>query len=229
MNETKEREKDMEATKLEAEVRGLRGKGPARRLRAQGKIPAVIYGAGIESTALTLDPKELVKALQGERGRNSLFVVEFGGKSEHAMVRDVAIDPVTRQPVHVDFFRIDESKPIDVEIPLTTRGRALGVQKGGKLTVKFRTLPVRCLPSVIPTKIEIDVTNVDLGSGVTVAELPLPSGVVVTLKPTQTVAGVYEEKAIVEEAPVAAAAAAAPAAAAAKAAPAAPAKPAGKK
>jgi len=217
----------MEATKLEAEVRASRGKGPARRLRAAGKIPAVIYGGGIDSTALTLDPKELVKTLSGEKGRNSLFVVAFSGKTEHAMVRDVFVDPVTRIIQHVDFFRIDESLPIDAQVPLVTKGRALGVQKGGKLTVKFRTLPVKCIPALIPTKIEIDVTTIDLGSSVTVADLALPEGVSVTLRPTTAVCGVFEEKAVVEEA----AAPGAPAAAA-KAAPAAAkpaAKPAGKK
>lgn len=213
----------MEATKLEAEVRGSRGKGPARRLRAQGKIPAVIYGAGVESTALTLDPKALVKALSGEKGRNSLFELTIAGKSEHAMVRDVAVDPVSRVIQHVDFFRIDASLPVDAQVPLVAKGRALGVQKGGKLTVKYRTLPVRCIPAIIPTKIEIDVTNVDLGSSVTVADLGLPDGVTVSLRPNVAVAGVFEEKKVAEEE----APAGAPAAAA-KAAPAA-AKPAAKK
>ncbi len=213
----------MEATKLEAEVRGSRGKGPARRLRAEGKIPAVIYGVGIESTALTLDPKTLVKALAGEKGRNTLFVVAFEGKSEHAMVRDVAVDPVGRTIQHVDFLRIDENAPVDAQVPLVTKGRALGVQKGGKLTVKFRTLPVRCIPAIIPTKIEIDVTNVDLGSSVSVADIALPEGVAITLRANQAVCGVFEEKKLAEEE------VAATPAAGAKAAPAAAAKPAAKK
>ncbi len=206
----------METTKLEAEVRGLRGKGPARRLRTQGKIPAVIYGAGIESTALTLDPKALVKTLQGERGRNSLFTVTFDGKSELAMVRDVAVDPVTRLPVHVDFFRIDAAQPVEVQIPVSTKGRAAGVVKGAKLAVKFRSLPVRCLPELIPVKIELDVTPLDVGQIITVADLPLAEGVAVTLRPTQAVVTCLEEKAKAEEAEAAAPAAGGKAAPAAK-------------
>lgn len=209
----------METTKLEAEVRDLRGKGPARRLRTQGKIPAVIYGSGIESTALTLDPKALVKTLQGERGRNSLFTVTFGGRTELAMVRDVDVDPVTREAVHVDFFRIDENAPVDVQIPLFTKGRAIGVVKGAKMAVKFRSLPVRCIPALIPVKIELDVTPVDVGQSITVADIKLADGVSITLRPTQAVVTVLEEKAAaVEEA--------APGAPGAKAA---AAKPAGKK
>lgn len=206
-------------TKLEAEVRESRGKGPARRMRSEGKIPAVIYGPGIDSTALTLDPKELVKTLHGEKGRNSVFLVEFAGKSEHAMVRDVAINPVTRNAIHVDFLRIDENVAIDAHVPLSTKGRALGVQKGGKLTVKYRTLPVRCLPGLIPAKIELDVSAVDMGQSITVADIAMPEGVSITLKETLPVVGVFEEKAVVEEATDAAAAPAGKAAA----------KPAGKK
>lgn len=210
----------METTKLEAEVRDLRGKGPARRLRTQGKIPAVIYGSGIESTALTLDPKALVKTLQGERGRNSLFTVTFAGRTELAMVRDVAVDPVTREPVHVDFLRIDPNAPVDVQIPLSTKGRSIGVVKGAKLAVKFRSLPVRCVPALIPVKIELDVTPVDVGQQITVADIKLAEGVSITLRPTQAVVTVFEEKAKAEEE-------AAPGAPGAK--PAAAAKPAGKK
>lgn len=214
----------MESTKLVAEVRAGRGKGPARRLRNEGKIPAVIYGRGIESTALTLDPAELVKALRGEKGRNSVFEVAFSGKSEHAMVREVAVDPVTRDAVHVDFLRIDPTKEVDAEVPVSTRGRALGVTKGGKLAVKFRTLPVKCLPHLIPVKIELDVTNVDLGGVITVADLPLPAGVTVTLRPQQNVVTIFEEKApLPEETPATAAAPAAAKAAAPAAAKAAPA------
>lgn len=206
----------METTKLEAEVRESRGKGPARRLRTQGKIPAVIYGAGIESIALTLDPKELVKSLQGERGRNSLFTVTVAGKSELAMVRDVAVDPVTRAPVHVDFYRVADDQPVDVQVPVFTKGRAAGVVKGAKLAVKFRSLPVRCIPALIPVKIELDVTPLDVGQIITVADLPLAEGVTVTLRPTQAVVTCLEEKAKAEEAVAAAPTAGAKAAPAAK-------------
>ncbi|MGB5695622.1 MAG: 50S ribosomal protein L25, partial [Polyangiales bacterium] len=100
----------METTTLQAEVRASRGKGPARRLRAQGKVPAVFYGPGVEPTPLTLSPRELTKALRGERGRNVVFKLSVGGKDELAMVRDLMTDPVTHELLHIDLYRVFEDK-----------------------------------------------------------------------------------------------------------------------
>lgn len=200
----------MEAIKLQAEVRAGRGKGPARRLRASGQVPAVLYGPGMEPTPLTLSPKEILSALQSERGRNQLIDVSFSGRTEHALVRDVAVHPVTRDLVHVDLYRVDVNQPVDFNVAFGTKGRALGVQKGGKLGTPFRQLPVRCTPDKVPARIEIDVTNLDLGGVITAADVQLPEGVVITLKPTQTVASVFEERAAAPD-PDAAAAPGAPA------------------
>jgi large subunit ribosomal protein L25 len=172
----------------------------------------------MEPTPLTLSPKEILKALQSERGRNSLIDVSFDGRTEHALVRDVAVHPVTRDLVHVDLYRVDVAQPVDFLVAFSTKGRAIGVQKGGKLGTPFRQLPVRCTPDKVPARIEIDVTNLDLGSVVTAADIALPEGVVITLKPTQTVASVFEERA---PAPDPDAPAAAPGAPAGKGAPAA--------
>lgn len=201
----------MATTTVQAEVRKERGKGPARRLRNEGKIPAVLYGQGIEPTPLTVSPKDIKKALTGEKGRNVLLDVQFGGRSEHAMVREVAVDPVSREPIHVDFYRVSLDQPVEAVVPFATKGRAVGVQKGGKLGVTYRTLPVRCTPERIPTKIEVDVSALDLGGHIAVQDLQLPEGVVVTMRPQQTLAHVFEERAPKPEEGAAPAAAAAPA------------------
>jgi large subunit ribosomal protein L25 len=221
----------MEAIKLSAEVRAGRGKGPARRLRASGQLPAVLYGPGIEPTPLTVSPKELLKALQSDRGRNTLLDITFDGRTEHALVRDVTVHPVNRTLVHVDLYRVDVNAPVDFQVTFSTRGRALGVQKGGKMATPFRELPVRCTPDKVPARIELDVTTLDLGSVITAADIELPEGVVITLKPTQTIVSVFEERAALvdPDAPVAGAPAGkggkgAPAAKAAPAAAKAPAK-----
>ncbi len=189
----------MDTTSLQAEVRVGRGKGPARRLRAQGKIPAVVYGPALEPTALTVSPKELTKALEGPKGRNVVFTLSFGGKDVLAMIREITVDPVTRVILHADFLRVTDDRLVDVVVPVTTHGRAVGVQKGGKLTVVFRELPIRTVPGSIPVSIDIDVAKLEIGDAITVAELPLPEGVSVSLPAKQTVVGVFEEKKVKEE------------------------------
>ncbi|MEO0321562.1 MAG: 50S ribosomal protein L25 [Myxococcota bacterium] len=187
-------------TTLQAEVREERGKGPARRLRAQGMLPAVFYGPGVEPTALTVSPKDLEKALRGDFGRNTLFTLSFAGKEELAMVRELVVDPVSRAPVHVDFYRVSVDREIVVEVPFTTHGRAVGVVKGGKLTVTRRTVPVRTTPDKIPALIDVDVTNVDMFETVQAKDVTMPEGTSIALKPALTLVNVGEDKRAIREA-----------------------------
>jgi large subunit ribosomal protein L25 len=184
----------METTTLQAEVRADRGKGPARRLRAQGKLPGVFYGPGVEPTPLTLSPKELERALRGERGRNVVFKVSLGGEDQLAMVKDVATDPVTQELLHVDLYRVFEDRELEVDVPLHTHGRAVGVVQGGLLNVTRRTLPLRTIPPRIPTSIDVDVTALNLKDSIAVEDIELPEGVVCTLSPKLTLAIVLEPR-----------------------------------
>lgn len=187
-------------TTLQAEVREERGKGPARKLRAQGKLPAVFYGPGIEPTALTVDPKELEKALRGVYGRNTLFTLAYAGGEELAMVRELVVDPVTRTPLHVDFYKVSTDRQIVVDVPFSTRGRAVGVVKGGKLTVTRRAVPVRTTPDKIPALIEVDVTNVDMFETIQAKDVEMPEGTSIALKPNLTLVNVGEDKRAIREA-----------------------------
>ncbi|MBX3251198.1 MAG: 50S ribosomal protein L25 [Myxococcales bacterium] len=184
----------MDTQTLQAEVRAERGKGPARRLRAQGKIPAVVYGPGAEPTPLTVDPKDVEKHLRGAFGRNTLFSLAFEGKEELAVVRDVTVEPATRELLHVDFYRVSLDRDVEVQVPIRTTGRALGQVKGGAVNVARRTVSVRCRPNLVPAEIVIDVTEVDLNGTVQVKDLSLPEGVVVTLKPELSLVTVVEDK-----------------------------------
>jgi large subunit ribosomal protein L25 len=205
---------------LQAEVRASRGKGPARRLRAQGKLPAVFYGPGVEPTPLTLSPKELEKALRGERGRNVVFTLSLGGEDQLAMVKDVTTDPVTRELLHVDLYRVFEDRELEVHVPLHTHGRAAGVVQGGVLNVTRRTVPVRTTPAKIPVSIDVDVTGLALKDAIAVEDIELPEGVICTLPPKLTLAIVLEPRKVAplpgEEAPAGAEPGAAPEAEAAK-------------
>jgi large subunit ribosomal protein L25 len=200
----------METTTLQAEVRAGRGKGPARRLRAQGKVPGVFYGPGLEPTPLTLSPKELTKALRGERGRNVVFKLSLNGKDELAMVKEVTTDPVTQELLHIDLYRILEDKVLEVNVPFRTYGRSVGVVQGGVLNVTRRVLPLRTTPANIPVSIAVDVTHLALKDTISVEDIKLPEGVECSLNPKLTLVIILEpRKATAAEAEEDAAAAAA--------------------
>jgi large subunit ribosomal protein L25 len=184
----------METTTLQAEVRAGRGKGPARRLRAEGKVPGVFYGPGVEPTPLTLSPKELIKALRGERGRNVVFKLSLDGKDQLAMVKDLTTDPVTQELLHIDLYRILEDKALDVNVPFRTYGRSVGVVQGGVLNVTRRVLPVRTTPANIPVSIEVDVTHLGLKDTISVEDIELPEGVECSLQPKLTLVIILEPR-----------------------------------
>lgn len=205
------------------------GKGAARRLRNSGQIPAVAYGKGLAATTLSVAPKDVLTVLKSERGQNTVLQMKVdGGKEMLAMIKDYTYHPVTRSLEHVDFVEVKLDRPVDVEIPLFTTGKAVGVTAGGLLRQVYRTIPVRCLPDRIPLKVETDVTHLELGDAIATKDLKLPEGVEVRLPVEQTLVAVVapekdrtEEAAAAPGAAPAAGAAAAPAAAAGKAAPAA--------
>lgn len=184
----------METQTLQVEVRSSSGKGPARQLRKAGKIPAVFYGAGVETAKLTVSPKELIRALSSEMGYNAIFSLNVGDADHLAIVKDIQVHPVSRSPLHVDFYRVTAEQEITVPVPVKTRGRAIGQQKGGKVQVIFRELPVRCTPATIPAAIEVDVSNVDLNEYVTVEDLKLPEGATVMFAPKRRVLNVGEPR-----------------------------------
>ena len=221
---------------LKAQARTAAGKAAARRLRKTGYVPAVAYGKGLPATSIAVPPSDITTILKSERGQNTVVELELEGRKLLAMIRDYTLHPVARQLEHVDFVEVTLDKPVDVHVPLFTTGKAVGVTKGGVLRIVYRTLPVRCLPDRIPTKIETDVAHLELGMHVSTQELKLPEGVVVRLPAEQTLVSVVapEKEEVEEVAPGAAAAAGAagaaapgaPGAAAAGAAPAADAAPA---
>lgn len=213
----------MNTQTLKAEVRKESGKGPARQLRMKGLIPAVFYGPGKEPTMLAVAPAAVTAALQGEYGRNQLIELDLGSTKELAVVRDLAVEPVTRDLRHVDFYSVAKDRPIRTNIPVVTIGRAAGVQAGGILHVIYRSLPVIAEPDKVPAKIELDITSLGLHQSIKAKDIPLPAGVQAAIPPERPVVAIEAKEREVEVEADPAAAAAAPAAAAGKAA-AAPAK-----
>jgi large subunit ribosomal protein L25 len=222
----------MEPLTLTTELRTNTGKGPARRLRAQGLIPGVFYGRAAEATGIAVTPKALTQALSTPYRRNTLLQLELAGQKRLAMVKELQIHPVSRKVLHVDLYEVALDRPVRALVPFATEGRAKGVVAGGELYVVFRDLPVRAAPDKIPDVIKVDVTNLELGDAVRVKDLALPPGVEVVLDAERSVTYCAEPRKLAPEedetkpaAAEGAAAAAAPGAAApAGTAPAAPTK-----
>ena len=219
----------MDAIKVTAKRRDDHGKGAARRLRNEGRIPAVAYGKSLPTQALAIQPEAIKAVLASARGRNTVVNLDVDGKAGlTVMLSDFQYHPLTRSLLHADFVQIHLDQPVNVEVPLELTGKAAGVVAGGTLRQVFRKLPIRCLPGQIPVKIVHDVSALALDGHVGTKDLSLPEGVTVRLPPEQTVASVVTEiiRAEEETAPVAGAAAAPAAGAAAPAAGAAAAAPA---
>ena len=199
----------MEPTKLVATPRSTAGKGAARRMRRDGLIPATAYGKDMPAQSLAVSPKDVAVLLGGEHGRNTVIELAVdGGSTTTVLIRDYQYHPVTRELLHADFRKIDLQHPVQVQVPLLLSGKCKGVVAGGVLRQVFRDIPVRCLPTAIPARIEHDITELDIDETVAASELSLPDGVSIELALTQTVAavGAVKETATEEEAAAEAAA-----------------------
>ncbi|MBA3948787.1 MAG: 50S ribosomal protein L25 [Acidobacteria bacterium] len=163
----------MEAA-LEAVKRDTRGKNEARRVRAAGRIPAVVYGDKSDAAVISVDPKILLRILHSDSGVNTLISLKLEGEGDtRVLVRDFQLDPVTQAPLHVDFYRIAMDKKLTVTVPIQLKGEAKGVKtQGGVIDFVHRDIEVECLPSDIPEHIDIDVTELLMNQGVRVRDLP---------------------------------------------------------
>jgi large subunit ribosomal protein L25 len=152
---------------------GKFNKNAARRVRAKGKVPAVVYGAAEPAVALEVDPKQIQKILHSETGHNSIFDLEVAGNTAKVMIVDWQYEPIKGKLIHIDFKRIALDKPIRVEVPIQLVGLAEGVKtQGGIMDQTLREVEIECLPGDIPTSIQVDVTSMTFGTVLRVSDLP---------------------------------------------------------
>jgi large subunit ribosomal protein L25 len=190
----------MDHLKISATRRTGSGKGPAKRLRRDHQVPAIVYGRGADAQPVVVSPKDLHRILDSERGRNSIVELELeDGQHETVLLNAFQYHPVTRAWLHADFLRVAPDQPVNVDVPFSPVGKAQGMVKGGTLRVVFHKIPVRCLANQIPVRIEHDITELDLEQVVAVSDLTLPEGIEVRLPPTRTVAALVTEKKAAEE------------------------------
>ena len=203
-----------EVVEAQAREESSRGKNEARRLRAKGRVPAVVYGARKPTVAISVDPKQITRILQSESGHNTIFELQLNGDKGQVMIVDWQYDPMKDKLLHIDLKRIAMDERIKVQVPIHTVGEAAGVkQQGGILDQVLREVEIECLPGDIPTHVDADVSELVFGKVLRVADLKFAPAIKVLTDPNQTVAhitSVKEEVAPTPEA-VAAEAAAAPA------------------
>jgi large subunit ribosomal protein L25 len=204
----------LETNTLEAQTRKPGTKNEARRVRRDGKIPAVVYGAGKDSLAISVDPRVVTRILNSVTGHNTIFDLALDGEKTKAMIVDWQYEPIKGRLLHIDLKRIALDKVLRVSVPIFLKGEAAGVkQEGGILEQMLREVEVECLPADIPSHIDADVAHLTFGKVLRVADLPRSEKLKFLTDANQPVAHVtsVKEEVVVTPEAAAAEAAAAPA------------------
>jgi large subunit ribosomal protein L25 len=186
------------ATVLKANPRDdLRG-STTRKIRKQGHVPAILYGNKIESQPVSIESVDLLKTVR-EVGKNGLFSLDVAGKKKHqVMIHDIQIDPLKNEYTHIDFFEVDMTSEIDANVPVHLTGEALGEKEGGMVTHLMYEIAVKCLPSDIPEEITVDVSNLNIGDSIQVADIRQAVSVTIKNEDEETIVTVQAPAAEVE-------------------------------
>jgi large subunit ribosomal protein L25 len=159
---------------VEAAPRPERGKNEARRLRQEGKVPAVMYGGKGDAVTLAVNAKQVGAILRSETGHNTLFKVELAGKQEPAILKDWLVDPVSGRLLHVDLLRVAMDVRMRVRVPVHTFGEPSGVKvQGGVFETVTREVEIECLPGEIPSEFKMDVSGLALNQALRAGEIPI--------------------------------------------------------
>jgi large subunit ribosomal protein L25 len=190
---------------LVAEPRDGTGKGVARKLRAKGSIPAVVYGRKRAAQSISVKPEALQKLLRGAAGLNTLIDLSLAGNSTTVLVKHLQRDPVRGRYLHADFYEVDLAQKVTVAVPVHLVGKAAGIDFGGIVDHPLRELLIECLPREIPKSIDVDVTALNVNDSIHVSDLRLAPGLTIKTDPSLAVASVVLPAAEEEAAPAAAA------------------------
>jgi large subunit ribosomal protein L25 len=191
--------------KLKAESRAETGKGAARKIRAGGKVPGVIYGHGIEALHVTIDAKELFHLLHTDAGMNVLVDMRVNSDNFLVMPREVQRDHIRGQFLHVDFLRIKRDEKIGVEVPVHLVGESHGVKEGGVIEHHLWNLHLECFPQDVPTSIDADISGLGINESLKVAELDIPDKLTLLTSPDEVIVSVVPPQILRVEEEVAAA------------------------
>lgn len=173
---------------IKGEKRNRFGKNAARKLRRDGKVPAILYGKGEPGIPLALDKKDIFEILRSETGENTLFKTSFDSGSWDTMIKDLQVDPVSDEILHVDLIQIAMDKTVSVSVPVLITGEAVGVKtEGGFVDVITREVEVECLPQKIPEHIEVDINELHLHQSIKIEEITPPPDVEIVSDPQMVI------------------------------------------
>jgi len=164
---------------LDAEVRDDKGKGASRRLRRENKVPAILYGAGLEPVSLSLSHNEMMRQLGYQAFYSHVLTINVNGKSHSAIIKDLQRHPYKPAILHMDFLRVTANQPIRVHVPLEflNESTSVGVKAGGQVSHNMIDVEVECLPKDLPESIAVDIAEIDIGESFHLSDLVLPEGV----------------------------------------------------
>jgi large subunit ribosomal protein L25 len=167
-----------ETFKLAAELRAKAGKGASRAIRREGRVPAVIYGAGEAATTIHVEEKILVRQLHTGHFMNAIVELELDGKTVRTLPRDVAFHPVSDRPIHVDFLRLTGNEVVTVTVPVHFVDQELSaIKTGAMLNIVAHELKLDCAPDAIPDDVTISLAGLQVGAAIHIADVKLPAGV----------------------------------------------------
>ena len=184
----------MEVTDLAAQVRKEQKKGPARRLRQKGFVPAIFYGRSAENILLAVKNDELVKLYKDKKNHAFIKLIIDDGGSKNieklSLIKELQVQPLTGKLYHADFYEVDIKRKLTIDVSLRFVGKAIGVENGGELQHIRREVKVSCLPLDLPDHIDVDVTNLDIGDSIKIRDLKVAEEITILDRPDSAVAAV---------------------------------------
>jgi large subunit ribosomal protein L25 len=192
-----------EAIELKAWSRARTGKGGARDIRREGRVPGIVYGGKEEPQSVALEFKEISKQVQTGHFQSTIFMLDMDGTKIRVIPRGVQLDPVRDFPIHVDFMRLAKDATVTVDVPVhfLNEGASPGLKRGGVLNVVRHDIPVRCPADAIPDFFEIDLTGLDIGDSIHISSVKLPETVMPTITDRDFTVATIVGRAAEEEAP----------------------------
>ncbi len=183
---------------VSAEVRTRLGKGGARQLRRAGKIPAILYGGAEPPVPIAVEKGRVLEIFR-KYGHTSIFSLALNGRTVPVIIKDWQLDPITGVLLHVDFLRVDLTKPTRVRVPIELVGEAIGVRHGGVLDFATHEVEIECVPTEIPARLQVDVSGLEIGDHIAVKDLSLGDRLRVLDDPERVIVSVLAPRVAEEE------------------------------